>query len=109
MTNFPTRAEMINAASLACHSSACDGQSEIVGGAAAEAAVDAILALFDRATHLKRLSEYIVLGHARIQTNSPLNDYDNVVVYQSAADGNIWARPQSEFFDGRFVIKGTEL
>ncbi|MBJ2150649.1 hypothetical protein [Paracoccus sp. IB05] len=44
-----SRAEMIAAAALARHSAACDGGHSLVGTAAAEAAVDAIIALGRRA------------------------------------------------------------
>lgn len=26
-----------------------------------------------------------------------------LVIYQSEQDGKVWARPQDEFFDGRFI------
>lgn len=55
-----------------------------------------------RVRHVKRGSAYIVLGEAQIQTDTPLKDYDSVVVYQSY-DGKLWVRPVSEFTDGRFV------
>lgn len=31
-----------------------------------------------------------------------------VVIYKSLTDGSVWARPASEFFDGRFVTGGAE-
>lgn len=51
--------------------------------------------------HKKRGSEYRKIGTARVQTDTPLNDYDSVVVYQHK-DGEYWVRPVSEFEDGRF-------
>lgn len=47
--------------------------------------------------HIKRGSTYQKLHVGKIQTAKPLNDYDNVVVYQSDADGSIWVRPVEEF------------
>jgi hypothetical protein len=62
---------------------------------------DTVDGLFKRVRHKKRGSEYAVIGHGKIQTDVPLKDYDEVVVYQSE-DGTIWVRPVSEFMDGRF-------
>jgi hypothetical protein len=54
----------------------------------------------ERVRHLKRGTEYEVLGDGLVQTDTPLKDYDKVVVYQSGE--YIWVRPVSEFRDGRF-------
>lgn len=56
----------------------------------------------DRVQHVKRGSTYRVLGRGKVQTDVPLTDYAEVVVYQSEADGTIWVRPAAEFEDGRF-------
>lgn len=50
----------------------------------------------------KKGGEYEVIGQGRIQTSTPLNDMDQVVVYRSIEDGSIWARRALEFYDGRF-------
>lgn len=51
--------------------------------------------------HVKRGSDYMVLGTGYIQTDEPLFDSDAVVIYR-AEDGSLWARKYSEFKDGRF-------
>jgi len=62
-----------------------------------------------RVQHLKRGSTYTILGRGKVQTEAPLQDYAEVVIYQSEADGSIWARPVDEFFDGRFLtLTGAE-
>lgn len=54
-----------------------------------------------RVRHKKRGTVYAVLGHARLQTNSPLPDDATLILYRGE-DGQIWAREISEFEDGRF-------
>lgn len=56
----------------------------------------------ERWQHVKRGSEYTLIGHARLQTSGELSDMDNMVVYR-ADDGTLWVRPVSEFYDGRFA------
>lgn len=56
-----------------------------------------------RVQHIKRGSTYRVLGRGKVQTDAPLTDYAEVVVYQGEADGLVWVRPTSEFDDGRFA------
>jgi hypothetical protein len=51
--------------------------------------------------HKKRGSCYMVLSTATLQTDTPLTDMTELVVYV-AEDGRTWVRPQAEFFDGRF-------
>ena len=58
--------------------------------------------LKDRVQHVKRGSTYRVIGRGKVQTDTPLADYAEVVVYQGESDGLIWVRPVSEFDDGRF-------
>lgn len=55
-----------------------------------------------RVRHIKRGSEYDVIGEATLQTSTPLEDMRLMVVYR-ADDGKLWVRPKSEFEDGRFV------
>lgn len=54
-----------------------------------------------RMRHVKRGTEYELVCVAMIQTDTPLNDYDQVMVYRGE-DGQTWVRPLSEFGDGRF-------
>lgn len=51
--------------------------------------------------HVKRGTEYEHIGTARLQTDEPLTDMAYVEVYLGR-DGDLWARRQSEFHDGRF-------
>lgn len=52
--------------------------------------------------HVKRGTVYKIIGEAKIQTDIPLTDYDDVIVYQGESDGHIWVRRKTEFEDGRF-------
>ena len=56
-----------------------------------------------RVKHIKRGSNYEVLGRGKVQTDTPLTDYAEVVIYRSEDDDMIWVRPVSEFDDGRFA------
>jgi hypothetical protein len=53
--------------------------------------------------HRRRGTTYTVLGRAVLQTDLPLADNHELVVY-AGADGRLWARPSEEFFDGRFEV-----
>lgn len=55
--------------------------------------------------HKKRGSAYEFLGTARIQSDEPLSDMAAVEVY-IGRNGDLWARRQSEFHDGRFTVIG---
>ena len=55
--------------------------------------------------HKKRGSTYELLGTARIQSDEPLADMAAVEVY-IGREGDLWARRQSEFHDGRFIALG---
>ncbi len=55
-----------------------------------------------RVRHVKRGTEYTVIGQAALQTAAPITDMELLVVYQDD-DGQMWARPVGEFEDGRFV------
>lgn len=51
---------------------------------------------------------YTEIGEGKVQTDTPLVDYDEVTVYRSEADGSVWVRPTKEFNDGRFIGIGNE-
>jgi hypothetical protein len=55
-----------------------------------------------RYRHIKRGSTYTVVGEARIQSDEPLFDMSDVVIYRCDEHGGLWARPPAEFNDGRF-------
>lgn len=52
--------------------------------------------------HVKRGTEYRLIGTARIQSEIPLVDDSEVEIYVGK-DGDLWARRKIEFHDGRFV------
>ena len=52
--------------------------------------------------HVKRGTDYEVIGRAIIQTTEPLNDDEYVILYRDEA-GALWARDADEFNDGRFT------
>ena len=51
--------------------------------------------------HKKRGTTYEVIGEADLQTERPISDYEVLTVYKGP-DGRLWARPSTEFEDGRF-------
>jgi hypothetical protein len=51
--------------------------------------------------HRRRGTLYKVVGRAVLQTDRPLADDEELVVYEGK-DGHLWARPIDEFYDGRF-------
>jgi hypothetical protein len=51
--------------------------------------------------HKVRGSVYEEIGLASLQTARPVRDKTVLVVYQGS-DGTLWARPKTEFQDGRF-------
>lgn len=61
----------------------------------------------ERVQHIKRGSSYTVVGRGKVQTDTPLADYAEVVVYRGD-DGQVWVRPVSEFEDGRFTVLTQE-
>lgn len=60
----------------------------------------------ERYRHLKRGTTYRLVGQARVQTDAPLADMDEVTVYRCEQTGDLWARRRSEFEDGRFERVG---
>lgn len=69
---------------------------------AVRAANDDLISRAARVRHVKRGGTYAVLGRGKVQTDTPLADYAEVVAYRSEDDGMLWVRPVSEFEDGRF-------
>lgn len=65
-----------------------------------------------RVRHLKRGTEYDVLGIAEVQCSGVLEytqEGSELVVYRGE-DGKLWCRPRDEFLDGRFeVIRPIKL
>jgi hypothetical protein len=55
----------------------------------------------DRFRHVKRGTEYEVVGVAQLQTTDPLFD-DSVMVVYRGDDGQLWTREVHEFLDRRF-------
>lgn len=52
--------------------------------------------------HVKRGTDYtVVAGEATLQTSLPMTDGADLIVYRGD-DGKVWARPVTEFADGRF-------
>jgi hypothetical protein len=51
-------------------------------------------------THCAKGGDYRMLGDAKLQTDHPLSDMAEVVIYQGA-DGKLWAREKHEF-EARF-------
>lgn len=66
-----------------------------------------------RVRHVRRGSEYEVLGEGEVQISNPedlvrrysriLTEGDELVVYRACSDGKLWLRFPDEFADGRFV------
>lgn len=51
--------------------------------------------------HVKRGTEYRLIGRGIVQTSEPLNDDEYVMIYEGQ-DGSLWARDADEWSDGRF-------
>ena len=56
----------------------------------------------DRYQHIKRGTTYQVIACGKLQTDTPLTDYADVVAYRCDETGDVWVRPQSEFTPDRF-------
>lgn len=52
--------------------------------------------------HKKRGTTYDIVGKGELQINDDWHDGTELVIYRSREDGRLWARPEREFYDGRF-------
>ena len=66
---------------------------------ALEAATVELSKTIERVQHLKRGTTYEVMAYGKVQTDRPLSDYSEVVIYRGEADGLVWVRPIDEFND----------
>lgn len=54
--------------------------------------------------HKKRGTTYKVVGRADLQAGEPCPEGTTLVVYRCLETGALWARPDTEFYDGRFEV-----
>ena len=52
--------------------------------------------------HKLRGGKYTIIGRAILQTDVPVPDNTELVVYEGE-NGQLWVRAPSEFYDGRFI------
>lgn len=52
--------------------------------------------------HVKRGTDYQVIGTASLQAGEPVGEAASLVVYRDE-NGRLWVRPEVEFDDGRFA------
>jgi hypothetical protein len=57
---------------------------------------------FRRWRHVRRGTDYVEIGRARLQCDAPVGDNAWLVVYRGPK-GKLWCRPPREFGDGRFI------
>jgi hypothetical protein len=57
--------------------------------------------VMDTWRHKKRGTVYTEVGTAVLQSAAPIGDSERLMIYRGE-DGQLWARPFSEFMDGRF-------
>ncbi len=53
--------------------------------------------------HKKRGTEYQIMLRGKLQVEGH-HDMQDAVVYQGIEDGQVWIRPDTDFFDGRFEL-----
>lgn len=61
-----------------------------------------------RVTHKKRGTTYQMVGEGLVQCDRPMVDMDRVMIYKDPFSGDLWVRPVSEFYDGRFRFESEE-
>lgn len=54
--------------------------------------------------HKARGTTYTIVGAAELQCAAPIPEKTQLTIYLDCKDGALWARPTTEFFDGRFVL-----
>lgn len=52
--------------------------------------------------------DFIILENVCCQTNEPINNIVDFIVYQCLFDHTVWVRKATEFFDGRFEVINNE-
>ena len=57
--------------------------------------------------HVKRGTEYEIVGIAELQAGQPQCEHAALAIYRGE-DGKLWARNTGEFTDGRFVLASTQ-
>ena len=59
--------------------------------------------------HKRRGTAYQIVGHAELRSaGGHLEEGQPLTIYRSIEDGKLWARPTSEFNDGRFERVGPK-
>lgn len=56
--------------------------------------------------HIKRGTEYYVVASGKLQTDKPIEDYEELVAYLCVQTGDVWFRPKSEITPDRFETTG---
>lgn len=72
-------------------------------GLSVRIAMRAVQLFTARWRHQQRGTEYLSLGVALVQSGKPIFEGERLMVYVDPESGQLWARPESEFRDGRFT------